>query len=119
MFCLIFRTETNHPMVLPTLFVHIELKTYVPEEFSGFVDALSDPRAYINAQEVSVQEKCEEFLRSMDTDESETIVEVNMGQLNAGSGSGKRRGLISHPQNFDGNVSIKSKQNGTAISAAE
>lgn len=28
------RTEHNQPMTLPTLFVHLQLKTYVPDELS-------------------------------------------------------------------------------------
>ncbi|XP_075252417.1 1-phosphatidylinositol 4,5-bisphosphate phosphodiesterase beta-4-like isoform X6 [Convolutriloba macropyga] len=39
------RTEGNIPLSLPALFCHIVLKTYVPEGYSDFVDALSDPQA--------------------------------------------------------------------------
>lgn len=58
------------PMALPTLFVHLVLKTYVPDELSGLVDALADPRAYLSAQE-----KRKEALHAMGVDESD-IVEV-------------------------------------------
>lgn len=64
------RTESNMPMALPTLFVHLVLKTYVPDELSGLVDALADPRAYLSAQE-----KRKEALHAMGVDESD-IVEV-------------------------------------------
>uniref|UniRef100_A0AC35TWL2 Phosphoinositide phospholipase C n=1 Tax=Rhabditophanes sp. KR3021 TaxID=114890 RepID=A0AC35TWL2_9BILA len=40
------RTESNMPTTLPTLFVHIMIKTYVPDEHSGLVDILADPRAF-------------------------------------------------------------------------
>lgn len=58
------------PMTLPTLFVHIVIKTYVPDELSGLVDALADPKAYLSAQE-----KRKEALHNMGVDESD-IVEV-------------------------------------------
>uniref|UniRef100_A0A914C2G2 Phosphoinositide phospholipase C n=1 Tax=Acrobeloides nanus TaxID=290746 RepID=A0A914C2G2_9BILA len=64
------RTETNMPTTLPTLFVHIVIKTYVPDELSGLVDALADPKAYLSAQE-----KRKEALHNMGVDESD-IVEV-------------------------------------------
>ncbi|CAJ0589563.1 unnamed protein product [Cylicocyclus nassatus] len=65
------RSDTNQTMVLsPTLFVHIVIKTYVPDELSGLVDALADPRAYL-----SEQRKREEALAHMGVDDSD-IVEI-------------------------------------------
>ncbi|XP_061499951.1 1-phosphatidylinositol 4,5-bisphosphate phosphodiesterase isoform X2 [Anopheles gambiae] len=43
------RTEANFPMSLPMLFCNIELKIYVPDGFEDFMDALSDPRAFMGA----------------------------------------------------------------------
>lgn len=40
------RNESGQPLLLPSLFVHITVKDYVPEEFSDMVDALSNPIAY-------------------------------------------------------------------------
>jgi phosphatidylinositol phospholipase C beta len=98
------RTETNQPITLPTIFVQIQLKTYVPDELCGLVDALSDPRAYLSAQE-----KRQEALHQMGVDDTDiNVVEVT-APLSAGSGSGKRKGLISQQQQFDGNTSIKYK----------
>ena len=45
------RTEGNFPMSLPMLFCNIDLKIYIPDGLSGFMDALSDPRAFLSAQE--------------------------------------------------------------------
>ncbi|CAJ0948306.1 unnamed protein product, partial [Mesorhabditis belari] len=64
------RTETNQPMCLPTLFVHLGLKTYVPDELSSLVDALADPKAYLTQQQ-----KRQEALHHMGVDDSD-IVEV-------------------------------------------
>uniref|UniRef100_T1JJX1 Phosphoinositide phospholipase C n=1 Tax=Strigamia maritima TaxID=126957 RepID=T1JJX1_STRMM len=45
------RTEGNFPMSLPMLFINIELKIYVPDGLGDLMDALSDPRAFLSAQE--------------------------------------------------------------------
>lgn len=45
------RTEGNFPMCLPMLFICIELKIYVPDGLHDLMDALSDPRAFLSAQE--------------------------------------------------------------------
>ncbi|CAD5231893.1 unnamed protein product [Bursaphelenchus xylophilus] len=62
------RTESNMPMTLSTLFVHLVLKTYVPDELSGLVDALADPRAYLSAQE-----KRKEALHNMGVDDNDIV----------------------------------------------
>jgi len=45
------RTEGNFPMSLPMLFICVELKIYVPDGLGDLMDALSDPRAFLSAQE--------------------------------------------------------------------
>ncbi|KAJ1528678.1 hypothetical protein ONE63_007072 [Megalurothrips usitatus] len=45
------RTEANFPMSLPMLFCNVELKIYVPDGMEDFMAALSDPRAFLSAQE--------------------------------------------------------------------
>ncbi|CAL1280662.1 unnamed protein product [Larinioides sclopetarius] len=45
------RTEGNFPMSLAMLFICIELKIYVPDGLGDLMDALSDPRAFLSAQE--------------------------------------------------------------------
>nr|XP_021323208.1 1-phosphatidylinositol 4,5-bisphosphate phosphodiesterase beta-2 [Danio rerio] len=37
------RSESNMPLMLPSLFVHIEMKDYVPAAFADFSDALFNP----------------------------------------------------------------------------
>ncbi|CAB3397663.1 unnamed protein product [Caenorhabditis bovis] len=65
------RSDTNQSNILtPVLFVQIVIKTYVPDELSGLVDALADPRAYF-----SEQKKRTEALAHMGVDDSD-IVEV-------------------------------------------
>ncbi|XP_071037611.1 1-phosphatidylinositol 4,5-bisphosphate phosphodiesterase isoform X2 [Parasteatoda tepidariorum] len=45
------RTEGNFHMSLAMLFICIELKIYVPDGLGDLMDALSDPRAFLSAQE--------------------------------------------------------------------
>ncbi|GAB6030959.1 hypothetical protein CHUAL_007783 [Chamberlinius hualienensis] len=45
------RSEGNFPLSLAMLFVNIELKIYVPDGLGDLMDALSDPRAFLTAQE--------------------------------------------------------------------
>nr|XP_027200086.1 1-phosphatidylinositol 4,5-bisphosphate phosphodiesterase classes I and II-like [Dermatophagoides pteronyssinus] len=40
------RSESMQPLSLPTLFVHITVKDYIPEGFSDLADALANPIAY-------------------------------------------------------------------------
>ncbi|GLV35232.1 no receptor potential A [Carabus blaptoides fortunei] len=50
------RTEANFPMSLPMLFCNIELKIYVPDGFEDFMAALSDPRAFMGAQQKQTEQ---------------------------------------------------------------
>uniref|UniRef100_A0A915P6M0 Phosphoinositide phospholipase C n=1 Tax=Meloidogyne floridensis TaxID=298350 RepID=A0A915P6M0_9BILA len=98
------RTENNQPLTLPSLFVHLQLKTYVPDELSGLVDALADPKAYLSAQE-----KREEALQQMCVDELEELL-APVGPDSAGRTTTAK----SSSTNFDGNASIRrvAAQNG-------
>ncbi|XP_046642966.1 1-phosphatidylinositol 4,5-bisphosphate phosphodiesterase-like isoform X1 [Daphnia pulicaria] len=60
------RTEANFPMALPMLFCNIELKIYVPDGLGGFMDALSDPRAFMSANK-----ERDNKLKEMGIEESE------------------------------------------------
>lgn len=50
------RTEGNFPLSLATLFCNIELKIYIPDGLGELMDALSDPRAFMSAQEKREQQ---------------------------------------------------------------
>ncbi|MGH0126919.1 UNVERIFIED_CONTAM: hypothetical protein FKN15_042090 [Acipenser sinensis] len=45
------RNEKNQPLVLPTVFVYIEVKDYVPDTFADVIEALSNPIRYVNLME--------------------------------------------------------------------
>ncbi|KAG8189299.1 hypothetical protein JTE90_019059 [Oedothorax gibbosus] len=48
------RTEGNFPLSLSMLFICVELKIYIPDGLGDLMDALSDPRAFLSAQEKRV-----------------------------------------------------------------
>lgn len=80
------RTEANFPMSLPMLFCNIELKIYVPDGFEDFMAALSDPRAFISAQEKRNQQ-----LKAMgieETDIKDPLLGID-GISTAGAGGKK------------------------------
>ena len=61
------KNESNQPLNMHWLFVHIESGLYVPEEFEEFANALVNPINYV----MSVSKK-EEMLRALnDTDDNE------------------------------------------------
>lgn len=66
------RTEGNFPLSLPTVFCRIVLKTYVPEGFGDFVDALSAP-----IQFMSQAEKRAKQMQGMGIDEND-IPDINV-----------------------------------------
>ena len=61
-------------MSLPMLFCNIDLKIYIPDGLSGFMDALSDPRAFLSAQE-----KRAEQLKSLGIAESDIGTDIIEG----------------------------------------
>ncbi|XP_077991764.1 1-phosphatidylinositol 4,5-bisphosphate phosphodiesterase beta-1-like [Glandiceps talaboti] len=65
------RSEANLPLTLPTLFIHISVKDYVPDTLTDFAAALANPIAYqnmIEKREKQLQELTEDF-ENEDTDE--------------------------------------------------
>ncbi|XP_028677780.2 1-phosphatidylinositol 4,5-bisphosphate phosphodiesterase beta-2 [Erpetoichthys calabaricus] len=57
------RSESNMPLTLPSLFVYIEVKDYIPESFAELSDVLSNPLKFSGSEEKSsVKKKAEEPL---------------------------------------------------------
>ncbi|XP_025205231.1 1-phosphatidylinositol 4,5-bisphosphate phosphodiesterase isoform X2 [Melanaphis sacchari] len=78
------RSEANFPMALPMLFCNIELKIYVPDGFEDFMAALSDPRAFLSAQEKRAQQ-----MKAMGIEETD----INTKDILAGNaGEGEKTG---------------------------
>lgn len=77
------RTEANFPMSLPMLFCNVELKIYVPDGFEDFMAALSDPRAFLGAQE-----KRAEQMKAMGIEETDISTQ---GLVTGGGGGGAKK----------------------------
>uniref|UniRef100_A0A3P8WQE6 Phosphoinositide phospholipase C n=2 Tax=Cynoglossus semilaevis TaxID=244447 RepID=A0A3P8WQE6_CYNSE len=45
------RSEKNQSLILPAVFVYIEVKDYVPDTFADVIEALSNPIRYVNLLE--------------------------------------------------------------------
>jgi len=75
------RTEGNFPMALPMLFCQIDVKIYVPDGLGDFMDALSDPRAFLSAQE-----KRAEQLKALGIEENDIGKDVIEGQKKPAAG---------------------------------
>ncbi|CAG0914190.1 unnamed protein product [Notodromas monacha] len=85
------RTESNCPLSLPMLFCNIDLKIYIPEGLGDFMDALSDPRAFLSAQEKRTQQ-----MKAMGIEESDiSTADLKLGQ--SSSEGGKVTGQQSKP----------------------
>lgn len=90
------------------------LKTYVPDELSGLVDALADPRAYLSAQE-----KRKEALHHMGVDDSDIVevIPVLSSGITSNSSSGQFpqiRGTDSSSSTTNALLLRQQKQNGVA-----
>lgn len=76
------RTEGNFPMTLPMLFCKIELKVYVPDGLGDFMEALSDPRAFLQAQEEKRAAQLKNYdIEDEDYDPSNVVIGVNKKKI--------------------------------------
>ncbi|XP_078262119.1 1-phosphatidylinositol 4,5-bisphosphate phosphodiesterase beta-1 [Rhinoraja longicauda] len=50
------RNERNQPLMLPAIFVYLEVKDYVPDTFADVIEALSNPIRYVNLMEQRAQQ---------------------------------------------------------------
>ncbi|KAK7585900.1 hypothetical protein V9T40_000079 [Parthenolecanium corni] len=81
------RTEANFPMSLPMLFCNIELIIYVPDGFADFMAALSDPRAFLSAQDKRAQQ-----MKAMGIEETDIKDVPGGGGAAASAGGGEKGG---------------------------
>merc|ERR1719494_438053 len=75
------RNECYQPLCLPSLFVDIVTKDYVPESFSDFADALANPMKYLSEKE----KRAKQLESLMDDDEEETAGETDSFPASASS----------------------------------
>uniref|UniRef100_A0A674DFR5 Phosphoinositide phospholipase C n=1 Tax=Salmo trutta TaxID=8032 RepID=A0A674DFR5_SALTR len=67
------RNEKNQSLILPAVFVYIEVKDYVPDTFADVIEALSNPIRYVNLLEQRSQQLA---ALTLEEGEEETSKEV-------------------------------------------
>uniref|UniRef100_A0A8C7G3F0 1-phosphatidylinositol 4,5-bisphosphate phosphodiesterase n=1 Tax=Oncorhynchus kisutch TaxID=8019 RepID=A0A8C7G3F0_ONCKI len=68
------RNEKNQSLILPAVFVYIEVKDYVPDTFADVIEALSNPIRYVNLLEQRSQQLA---ALTLEEGEEETSKEVS------------------------------------------
>ncbi|KAM6992735.1 1-phosphatidylinositol 4,5-bisphosphate phosphodiesterase beta-4 isoform 2-T2 [Tautogolabrus adspersus] len=108
------RNEGNKPLSLPTIFCQIILKTYVPDGFGAFVDALSDPKKFL-----TIAEKRADQMKALGIDTND-IADVPSGSSkNDKKGKGKGdtvKANVTPQASSDTAQTSNSSQNNTAES---
>uniref|UniRef100_A0A8C7Y137 Phosphoinositide phospholipase C n=1 Tax=Oryzias sinensis TaxID=183150 RepID=A0A8C7Y137_9TELE len=72
------RNERNQSLMLPAVFVYIEVKDYVPDTFADVIEALSNPIRYVNLLE---QRSKQLAALTLEDGEEEAQTEVGWGGL--------------------------------------
>ncbi|XP_060042519.1 1-phosphatidylinositol 4,5-bisphosphate phosphodiesterase beta-1 isoform X1 [Erinaceus europaeus] len=70
------RNERNQPLMLPAVFVYIEVKDYVPDTYADVIEALSNPIRYVNLMEQRAKQLAALTLE----DEEEVKKEADSGE---------------------------------------
>ncbi|XP_047395498.1 1-phosphatidylinositol 4,5-bisphosphate phosphodiesterase beta-1 isoform X1 [Sciurus carolinensis] len=73
------RNERNQPLMLPAVFVYIEVKDYVPDTYADVIEALSNPIRYVNLMEQRAKQLAALTLE----DEEEVKKEADPGETPA------------------------------------
>lgn len=103
------RNESGQPLMLPSLFVHITVKDYVPDEFSDIADALANPIAY-----QSMSEKRGKQLEVYSTDTASESTTHNATN-DTGVGAMKETGASRITSKF---TSVLKRQESTIVESA-
>lgn len=73
------RNERNQPLMLPAVFVYIEVKDYVPDTYADVIEALSNPIRYVNLMEQRAKQLAALTLE----DEEEVKKEADPGETSS------------------------------------
>lgn len=108
------RNESGQPLMLPSLFVHITVKDYVPDEFSDIADALANPIAY---QSMSEKRGKQLEVYSTDTAGESTIHNSNNENATTNAGGGKE---ATGPSRISGGkfTSVLKRQESTTVESS-
>ncbi|KAL7992465.1 hypothetical protein Chor_016721 [Crotalus horridus] len=64
------RSESNQPLTMPSLFVYVEMKDYVPDSWADLTMALSNPIKFFNAHDKK--------MKNADANNEKSILEMNL-----------------------------------------
>ncbi|XP_054900238.1 1-phosphatidylinositol 4,5-bisphosphate phosphodiesterase beta-1 [Poeciliopsis prolifica] len=70
------RNEKNQTLMLPVLFVYVEVKDYVPDTFADVIEALSNPIRYVNLMQQRVDKLAPLTLEEGGEEEGDKEVEA-------------------------------------------
>ncbi|XP_061469182.1 1-phosphatidylinositol 4,5-bisphosphate phosphodiesterase beta-2 isoform X2 [Rhineura floridana] len=72
------RSESNMPLTMPSLFVYVEMKDYVPDSWADLTMALSNPIKFFNAHDKKIVKKSQEASPEMpDVQKGLSTVQLN------------------------------------------
>uniref|UniRef100_A0A3Q3WJ44 Phosphoinositide phospholipase C n=1 Tax=Mola mola TaxID=94237 RepID=A0A3Q3WJ44_MOLML len=100
------RNEKNQSLILPAVFVHIEVKDYVPDTFADVIEALSNPIRYVNLLEqrskqlvaLTLDDMEEDTQTEVSPDEADTCLErkTDLKSVPVENGLSPTSGFASH-----------------------
>ncbi|XP_068597811.1 1-phosphatidylinositol 4,5-bisphosphate phosphodiesterase beta-1-like [Brachionichthys hirsutus] len=71
------RNEKNQSLILPAVFVYIEVKDYVPDNFADVIEALSNPIRYVNLLEQRSKQLAALTLEDIEEEDAQTEDEAD------------------------------------------
>ncbi|XP_078671681.1 1-phosphatidylinositol 4,5-bisphosphate phosphodiesterase beta-1-like isoform X4 [Branchiostoma floridae x Branchiostoma belcheri] len=98
---IVLRNEANQPLNLPTVFVHITVKDFIPDSFEDFANALANPIAY----QAMIEKRAHQLEALMEDDDISTAEEDGRPKMTPGekmiSGTPVQRSLSSGSTNME------------------
>ncbi|XP_078591084.1 1-phosphatidylinositol 4,5-bisphosphate phosphodiesterase beta-1-like isoform X5 [Branchiostoma floridae x Branchiostoma japonicum] len=113
----VLRNEANQPLNLPTVFVHITVKDFIPDSFEDFANALANPIAY----QAMIEKRAQQLEALMEDDDISTAEEDGRPKMTPGektSGTPVQRSLSSGSTNMEQLSSTANARKGSSPNTA-
>ncbi|XP_035690412.1 1-phosphatidylinositol 4,5-bisphosphate phosphodiesterase beta-1-like [Branchiostoma floridae] len=113
----VLRNEANQPLNLPTVFVHITVKDFIPDSFEDFANALANPIAY----QAMIEKRAQQLEALMEDDDISTTEEDGRPKMTPGektSGTPVQRSLSSGSTNMEQLSSTANARKGSSPNTA-
>ncbi|XP_033001029.1 1-phosphatidylinositol 4,5-bisphosphate phosphodiesterase beta-2 [Lacerta agilis] len=81
------RSESNMPLTMPSLFVYVEMKDYVPDSWADLTMALSNPIKFFNAHDKKSEKSQEDTPEGPDLQKSLSSVQLNTNGMHNATGT--------------------------------